>query len=411
MAVFSPESDRHAWIRRTPFCLSFLISGGLQIFPRLPILAIMIALTLAARQFRITVSRQLWPGGLLLVLIFLVSLVRPEGFALEPNAVRFINFVAGLALLQMYLVAPDGSLQRDLFAILPWLAIQAVATVLIGELARPLFAIVNLNDTFYQTFLWIFTFHVFLADAGGLLRPDGFFYEPGVFQAYLNIYLFLSLFVYRNARHGLLALVAVLATQSTTGLIIAVIQLVAYSVSVLGHGSIRRRLAVATLGLVVLVPVSLITMSNVTDKFSGQAFGSSLARQYDLITGINVIAEHPLIGIGFDHQRYIKEAERLGFTDTMLDEGTLEDRGNTDGIILLLYSVGIPLAVPFLVGMFRQRLFPHRAVFGILLFLSLVSESTIFTPFFLMIIFSGMLATTKIAASAAGLRVRRAASG
>ena len=368
----------------------------------------MIALTLGTQHFRVTVSRRMWPAALLLVVLLLVSLVRPEGFAAEAVAVRYANFVAGLALLRMYLVAPHGSLQTDLFAILPWLAIQAAATVLLAALAGPLFTAVSVNDTFYQTILWIFTYHVFVESSGTLLRPDGFFYEPGVFLVYLNIYLFLSLFVFRRFRHALLALVAVLATQSTTGLIVAVIQIGAYSANALRHGSIGRRVALAILGLVVLAPVGLITMSNVTDKFTGQTFGSALARQYDLLTGINVVGEHPLVGIGFDNQRYLKEAEGLGFADTQLDERTLEDRGNTDGIIVLLYSVGIPAALPFLFGMFRQTLFPHRAVFGALLFLSFISESMIFTPFFLMIIFSGMLAPRSGAASATRATVNRA---
>ena len=103
------------------------------------------------------------------------------------------------------------------------------------------------------------------------------------------------------------------------------------------------------------------------------------------------MAANPLLGIGFDYDQYRHAASRLGYADTPLPGRMTEERTNSNGVVFLLYSVGIPLSVPFLIGMFRQRLFPHRVLMGIVLFLGLMGESIIFTPFFLMIIYSGLL--------------------
>jgi hypothetical protein len=127
------------------------------------------------------------------------------------------------------------------------------------------------------------------------------------------------------------------------------------------------------------------------EKFSGDSQGSFWARQFDLLTGINVIMENPVIGIGFDYTEYYRAAAHLGFSDTPLTERITDDRGNTNGIVFLFYSIGIPLGIPFLVGLFRQQLLANRWMIGGALALSLMSESMIFTPFFLMFIFSGLL--------------------
>jgi hypothetical protein len=104
-----------------------------------------------------------------------------------------------------------------------------------------------------------------------------------------------------------------------------------------------------------------------------------------------VILENPVIGIGFDYEQYEQAAARLGYVDTQLSEkAAIERSTTTNGVVFLFYSIGIPLALPFLLGIFRQQFFRHRWLIGAALFLTFLSESLIFTPFFLMIIFSGL---------------------
>lgn len=401
-AVAGPMQRRQPrWRRRLLLFVSFLLSGGLLIFPRVPLLLLLMGLCIAERGYRFTFDRRMTGITAMLAAVLLLTMLRPGGVDLASVAVRFANFVAGLMLLLVYLESPRGSLAEDLQAILQWLALQAVLTVPLAIVAQPLFIVVDVNETLYNTLGWIFTHHESLTGIDLLPRPDGFFYEPGVFQIYLNIYLYVALFVTRRWGHAALALLAVLATQSSTGLAIALMLVAAMAWQSVRRGSWSNRLLRLLALLALLAPVAWVAQANIADKLFGEARGSAWARQYDLLTGLNVIAANPVLGIGFEHERYLAESASLGFADTLLDGRLTERRGNTNGIMFVAYSLGIPLALPFVVGMFRQRFFAHRLLFGLLLFTSFLSESIVFTPLFLMFIFSGLLSASAAKRAAA----------
>ena len=128
-------------------------------------------------------------------------------------------------MLRMYQAAPDGALADDLRVMLPWLSVQAILTVPIGQLFGSFALPLALDEATYSTFFFVFTWHQYL-DGSLLIRPDGLFWEPGVFQIYLNLHLFMALFVYRNWPQAILATIAVLATQSTTGLVIKTLNVI-----------------------------------------------------------------------------------------------------------------------------------------------------------------------------------------
>ena len=370
--------------------MAMLISGGNLIFPRLPLLLGVVFLCLVARNWAIGLRRNMLPVFVLLAAVLVLTLLRPDGADVESSAIRFANFIAGILLLDLYLHAGTGALSRDLYLVGIFMAWQALITLVFAYFFDFLFMPVEVSDTLYSTVLGLLNFHVMVEDTA--LRPDGFFYEPGVFQIYLNIFLYLTLFVFNSWKLRIVALLAVLATQSTTGLVIA-FTLICWFVATryINRGSLGKRIAKAGVATVVIAALSAVAAANIRDKFTGENQGSSWARQYDLITGLNIIAEHPLVGIGFDYQQYYRASSALGYADTMLPDRITQDRGNSNGIVFLLYSIGIPLSIPFLIGMFRQRLLPDRALVGIVLFVGCFGESLVFTPFFLMFIFSGLL--------------------
>jgi hypothetical protein len=168
----------------------------------------------------------------------------------------------------------------------------------------------------------------------------------------------------------------------------------------INRGSLPARIAKFMFAVILIVPLVFVASGNIKQKLTGESQGSFLVRQYDLLTGANVVLENPWLGIGFDYEQYHRAANRLGYADTSLPGQITLDRSNSNGVVFLLYSIGIPLSIPFLIGMFRQVLFPQRILVGILLLLGLMSESIIFTPFFLMIIFSGLLLRRRFAPAA-----------
>jgi O-antigen ligase len=381
---------RGATLRLGALFLAFLISGGMLLFPRVPILLLILLCCLLAPGFRLVLRRELVPPLVLISLVTMVTLLRPGPLHLESLAIRLGNFLAALALLNLYLGQPRNSLAADLYRVLGWMAIQALLTVALAHTLGFLFLPLDVSGTTYQTFLLLLNYHVTIEDAGGLVRPDGFFFEPGVFQIYLNLYLYLALFVYRNVRRSGLALAAVLSTQSTTGLAVCLLLLAAFAISEIRRSPLRRKLLLVVASAIVVAPVAILGYGNLTEKLFGEFRGSSWARTYDLITGLNVLAAHPWVGIGFDHERYKEEAAQLGYADTQLNEEQAAERSTSNGNLLLLYSLGIPLGLPFLIGMFRQRFLPHRGLVGLLLLLGFMGEAIIMTPFFLLLILSGL---------------------
>lgn len=379
-----------ATLRRSALFLSFLISGGMLLFPRVPILLLILLCCLLAPGFRLALRRELVLPLVLIAVVTLVTLLRPGPVNFESLATRLGNFLAALALLNLYLGQPRDSLAADLYRVLGWMAIQALLTVALAHTLGFLFLPLDVSGTTYQTFLLILNYHFTVEDAGGLVRPDGFFFEPGVFQIYLNLYLYLALFTYRNFRRSGLALAAVLSTQSTTGLAICLLLLGAFALGEIRRSPLRRKLLLVIAAGVVAAPVALVAYGNITQKMFGEFQGSSWARTYDLITGLNVVAAHPWVGIGFDHERYKEESARLGYAETQLNEEQAAERSTSNGNLLLLYSLGIPLSLPFLFGMFRQRFLPHRGLVGLLLLLGFMGEAIIMTPFFLLLILSGL---------------------
>jgi len=376
--------------RQGALFLSFLISGGLLLFPRVPILLAILLLCLISPGSRLVLRRETAPAILLALAVTLLTILRPGPENFESLTVRLGNFLAGFALLNLYMAQDRGTLADDLYRILGWMAAQALLTVALAHTLGFLFRPIEIADVGYQTFALLLNYHVTIEDVGGLIRPDGFFFEPGVFQIYLNLYLYLALFVYRDARRSAFALAAVLSTQSTTGLAVCLLLLGGFVLGELRKSALRRKIVLGLAATIVAVPIAMLAYSNATQKLFGEYQGSFWARTYDLITGFNVLAAHPLAGIGFDRERYQEEASRLGYAELPLAEGDVMGRDTTNGVLFLLYGLGIPLSLPFLAGMFRQRFLPHRLMVGLLLFLSFLSESIVLTPFFLLLIFSGL---------------------
>jgi hypothetical protein len=389
-------------LRRLALFLAILMSGGILLIPRVPVLLIVIVLCLHGTAWRLPFRRALWPVFALLGAVLLLTLVRPGGPDLASLATRYANFAAALLLLNMYASSAPGTLARDLQAVLWPMALQAILTVLLATFAGFLFMPLVIDGTLYQTVLLVFTHHSLIDGTVMLPRPDGFFFEPGVFQIYLNIYVLLAYFVIRKKRHVALGAAAVLATQSTTGIVILMLIFSYATLLTLRSASSGGKVAALAVALCIGIPLAGVALDNIEAKTVGDARGSSWAREFDLYTGLNVIAEHPLLGIGFDNRTYYQLSGRVGFEDTLLDDEARTDRGSSNGIITLFYSLGIPIGLVFVFGLFRQQFVPHRVLFGICMLLSLFAEALFFSPFFLMLAFSGLMTRP-------GLRVSRPA--
>ncbi|MEM7665445.1 MAG: O-antigen ligase family protein [Pseudomonadota bacterium] len=398
-------------MRQLALFAGMLLSGGLLLIPREPLLALVLILCFALTNPLSLFRREFSLVWIVLALTVAVALIGGQSFQVMPMVIRYANFFGGLALLAMYLGESRRTLADDLYPILKLMAFQALLTPFVYILFQGYFWSFQVHNTIYTTLFYIFTFHD-LIDTGSLFkRPDGFFFEPGVFHIYLNIFLFIALFVRKRSPFDIaLAALAVMATQSTTGVIVLMMQFAYAYFNWLKTADRGQKLGVFVFVPLLLMPLAGYMAYNVVEKFTGEFRGSAEAREYDLVTGLRVVAEQPLTGIGFDEERYFDYSQRLGYREVDLSDENITERGNTNGIVSLLFNLGIPMGAMFLFGVFRQRMFAPRLLFAGIIIVSLLTEALFLKPFFLMIAFSGLLlVTSKVKARKRDPRVQMAA--
>lgn len=398
MATLAPATSRDLVLRkprarrlarRTALIFAMLISGGNLILPRagliLGLVGAAILLVSPARLLR----RELALIWAVLGLTAVVALIGGGEIRPGPFLTRYANFFAGLLLLAAFLDERRGTLERDLLPIFVVFGIQAVGTPITALLLPQFFLQFEVDDATYHSLLFFFTYHENIVTL--IKRPDGFFFEPGVFQIYLNFYLYIALFRVHEPKHIALALAAVLATQSTTGVVIAALLCMFYALNRMRRSGASEQVLLMVMAPLVLLPIGVIVGLNLEDKLFGAFSGSRDARQFDLLTGLRIIAEYPLAGIGFDHQRYLEVSAQFGYFEDTQTYEAFYGRTSSNGIVTMMYMVGIPLFLFYMAGLLRQRFFPHRLLIFLLLFLSFMTEALIATPFFLMFVFSGLL--------------------
>ncbi|QJQ32773.1 hypothetical protein GV829_10230 [Sphingomonas lacunae] len=378
-------------LRRLILFVSFLLSGGNPLFPRIPIAAIMLVLIFLLQGFRMGLRREMFGIGIVILAMGIIAIIGSQQLITDAFIIRMTNFVLGALLLGVYLELPRKRFVDDVYPILKIMTVQAMLTVVLGTFFPGFFATATYIDLDYKTIGWIFTYHNATGAYDAVVRANGIFFEPGVFQLYLNLFLFMATFVRHDKVGILMGLIGVLCTQSTIGVVIAMIMMIIYYMKYLKELSFPTKLLITALAPFALIPMLFVVLSNVNNKLSGELQGSSWARQYDLNTGLAVAANYPLFGIGFEYERYYKEAQQFGYKETQLDSNSIATRANSNGLLNTLFSVGVPLALIFFYGLFNQMFFQQRLLVAILMFMSLTTQHLIFLPFLLMFVYSGLL--------------------
>ncbi|WP_156397441.1 MULTISPECIES: O-antigen ligase family protein [unclassified Sphingomonas] len=378
-------------LRRTALFTCMLLSGGNLIFPRIPLAALLVVICILIQGIRFLTRREFGFCIFILLLTFVLAILNADDIFNSVIAVRFANFLLGLMILSIYIDAGGDAFVDDIYPILKFMCFQSIATTIVGLIAPAAFSPFYVDDASYYTIGLILTFHTTVEGGSALVRPDGFFYEPGVFQLYLNMFAYFAMFVRRIRKDFALAVVAVLCTQSTTGVFIVSGLVGLYFLRPTNNSpKIAWVMQIILIAPIVMGILLAIISTNVDNKFTGANRGSSWAREYDLWTGLAIASEYPLTGIGFDYDRYYQEAYYLGYKESKLDDHTIINRSSSNGIVAVFYSLGFLVGSIYIYGLFRQK-FIRGLVFPSIIFVSLLTEAFFFTPMILMFVFSGML--------------------
>lgn len=382
-------------LRRLILFCAILLSGGNLAIPRLPIAIFALLLGVAFFSFlSMRVDKRKMPAYIWFLLVISFSFLRIQEVDIFSNFTRIINFIIGFLLLKIYCEESRLVLLRDLRVLILPLSYLGVATFLLGHLAPSLFFTFESNQQRMYSFLYIFNYVTLNADSQ--LRPIAIFWEPGVFQIYLNILLFALFSQRENTIFIAVTTVAILITHSTMGILIAAIQISYFTIiPILRRSTNFKKIALFLVVIAALPAIFQFVEQNFTEKFSGALSGSSAARIFDLNIAIMILSDHPILGIGFNDNSYLNYAGSTSADTSMLSLQDTNGRFNTNGVMVVLYSLGIPMGI-FLIGsFFFQIFFDHKILFGMIILLMLSSSPLAFNPFFLLFAFSGMMAPSR----------------
>jgi len=297
---------------------------------------------------------------------------------------------------------PDVFLKR-LYFILKLVMIHAIINVIAYVFIKNQLVTISNAHHDCQTFQNIF-FYSSLDRKYALLsflefdfyRNQGLFWEAGVLQVFLNIYLFLEAFIFKKNRFLIfLAILAILSTYSTTGIAILLIQLIYYIKTEMTNSKVLIPFV-----LILAAPIYFVFNANVEEKITGEKEASFQKRYFDLVQPLFIAVENPITGIGLDFNKFKEYRSGFYFSsnsfDFIRDETGVElkientDEGISNSFMFLLSSMGFPTFFLLLYMFFNQNIFNNRKnLIHIIIILSLITSPLLLRPFFFMIIISG----------------------
>ena len=294
-----------------------------------------------------------------------------------------------------------------LYFVLKIIVIHASINVLVFSLFKNNLSVISNSFHECQTFLNIFFYSALdkkftLISFMGLdfYRNQGLFWEAGVLQVFLNIFLYLELFIFKkNKILVLLAVFAILTTYSTSGITILLLQIAYYVISEMKNSKVLIPVVLS-----LSIPIYLIFSANVEEKILGEKEASFQKRYFDLIQPLFIAIQNPITGIGLDLTKFQEYRSSFYFEssvfDVIQDEVGLDlkmeitDQGSSNSFMFLLSTMGFPTFFLFMYMFFRQQLFVEKKylLYSIVI-ISLMTSPLLLRPFFFIFIISGFVHT------------------
>jgi hypothetical protein len=233
-----------------------------------------------------------------------------------------------------------------------------------------------------------------------LQRAHGMAWEPGNFSTYVNVFIFLNLFIYKKTRYVALGVVAIVLAWSTSGMIVMLGQFIYYFYSNRKKISSRFIVPQIIIGVLLLSWFAMATINNFDEKIYGDKSGSGASRLLNTVVALKTIAENPLIGTGFNFESYSNELDKSfsssqSLISTFVDSESQREAASTNSFLRLYAQLGIPIGLILTIALFKQTLITkNKKLFAVIIIMSVSSAPLMFTPFYFLFITSGVLKMT-----------------
>lgn len=213
-------------------------------------------------------------------------------------------------------------------------------------------------------------------------RVQCFFWEPGMFAVHLVLALYIELFIKikQNIFNMFCLFICILLTNSTTGIILGVGVVVA-------HLFLNKKLNnyIRTILIIPSLYIAILVIYNVWNEktavmFIGSSYGNRMA---DIVLGVKLFLENILIGVGYNNLE--------SYAYVFQNQYGLS-RGNSNGLIVWLFSTGligaIPVLFPFIKDLVISKRKIYSAIFVCIFFLLSMTEPIMTSPVMMFLICS-----------------------
>lgn len=195
---------------------------------------------------------------------------------------------------------------------------------------------------------------------GPLVRTQGIFWEPGVFQMYINLAIAIEL-LYKasvSRKYMISFVISLILSFSTTGFIVCIWIVITYTYLLLKKSEcskdVLRKFAIVTVFFIVSVVVLQFTVigdivfGKIFDR-NNENFGSMTTRLAGVLVSIKIALSYPLHGIGMSNMSEVFLNTAIELKDVL--GGWTHD--NTNTLFYQFAAHGIPYGLFFTVGTFK----------------------------------------------------------
>lgn len=202
-------------------------------------------------------------------------------------------------------------------------------------------------------------------------RNFGPFWEPGVYQAYLFIALYFSLFIIKEKKkfNILLFVVTIITTFSTTGYLCMFLLIAAYMIKKDRFDTLKNKVLMFLVFTSIIVflsfdqEVSQILFGKIFDGNANASFGS---RFESVWTNLKIFSTNPLFGVGPDNVL----AKFNAFSSTYAGSSFIV---NTNTIFSHFSSFGILMGMYYVYLMYKFATKNNKSVMSVLIILIALS--------------------------------------
>ena len=221
-------------------------------------------------------------------------------------------------------------------------------------------------------------------------KNSSIFWEPGAFQAFINIAIAFEVLFYKfqNKKRLIIFVIAILTTFSTTGYIVFILQIISFifftKTTNTGVNKIYKILLFSLLGLFLF---SGIFISSVIDKFS-ETNVSYFLRYVGTVLDLSIFTQSPIFGVG--PSKYMILIENSAYNEYGINMGV-----SSNSITKLLAVYGFIFLFLMLYYYFKStsllggKNFLKRLIYFCILIIIFATENFITSFFFLSILFYG----------------------